>query len=114
MTTTSISTSDNDVLAPFPVRRFTVEEYRNLGKAGVLNADDRVELLEGSIVPKINLNPPHSVTVQLVGDALRKRLPDNWCIRIQDAITKGDSEPEPFCFGTDDWVYAGRPRNRKH
>jgi Uma2 family endonuclease len=86
---------DIETPAPFPLRRFTVAEYRRLGETGVLTEDDRVELLEGWIVPKMNLNPPHSVCVQLVDDAVRKPLPAGWCVRIQDAITTGDSEPEP-------------------
>lgn len=61
----------------------------------MLAEDDRVELLEGWIVPKMNLNPPHSVCVQLVDDAIRKALPGGWCVRIQDAVSTNDSEPEP-------------------
>ena len=83
------------MVSPFPVRRFSVEEYRRLGEIGVLAEDDRVELLEGWIVPKMNLNPPHSVCVQLVDDAIRKALPEAWCVRIQDVVSTSDSEPEP-------------------
>jgi Uma2 family endonuclease len=95
MTTLPIHPIDMDVVSPFPVRRFSVREYRRLGEIGVLTEDDRVELLEGWIVPKMNLNPPHSVTVQLVDDAIRKVLPARWCIRLQDAVSTKDSEPEP-------------------
>jgi len=95
MTTIPPPSQDTDLAAPFPVRRFTVEEYRRMGEVGLLTEDDRVELLEGWIVPKMNLNPPHSASVQLVDEAVRKRLPSSWCLRIQDAITTGDSEPEP-------------------
>ena len=82
-------------MAPFPVRRFSMDEYRRLGELGVLTEEDRVELLEGWIIPKMNLNPPHSVCVQLVNDFLRKRLPAGWIVRIQDPIRTADSEPEP-------------------
>jgi Uma2 family endonuclease len=95
MTIVSLPIPDAEVPAPFPVRRFTVDEYQRLGQIGVLGEDDRVELLEGWIIPKMNLNPPHSVCVQLVDDAVRKQLPAGWCVRIQDAVTTGDSEPEP-------------------
>ena len=30
--------------------RFTVEEFRKMGEAGIFGEDDRVELLEGEIV----------------------------------------------------------------
>lgn len=95
MTTTSLPVPDTAAPAPFPVRRFTVDEYQRLGQIGVLGENDRVELLEGWIVPKMSLNPPHSVCVQLVDAAVRKQLPTSWCLRIQDAVTTGDSEPEP-------------------
>lgn len=43
---------------PFPVRRFTVGEYHRMGELGLLSEADRVELLEGWIVPKMIHNPP--------------------------------------------------------
>lgn len=93
MATGSVSATEQ--LSPFPVHRFTVEEYRRLGEVGFLTPEDRVELLEGWIVRKMNLNPAHSVTVQTTSDLIRAALPDGWCIRTQDAVTTEDSEPEP-------------------
>lgn len=95
MDTLTTPPAEIDAVSPFPVRRFSVEEYRRLGEIGVLAEDDRVELLEGWIVPKMNLNPPHSVCVQLVDDAIRNALPEGWCVRVQDAVSTDDSEPEP-------------------
>lgn len=95
MDTATTPSAEIDAISPFPVRRFSVEEYRRLGEIGVLAEDDRVELLEGWIIPKMNLNPPHSVCVQLVDDAIRKVLPEGWCVRVQDAVSTNDSEPEP-------------------
>ncbi len=79
----------------FPLRPFTVEEYHAMGRAGVLTGDDRVELLQGWIVRKVNHNPKQDSSVDLTGEALRSRLPPGWRIRIQSAITTADSEPEP-------------------
>ena len=31
-------------------RRFTADEYHQMGRAGILSEDDRLELLEGEIV----------------------------------------------------------------
>lgn len=80
---------------PFPVRRFTVEEYHALMETGLLTDDERVELLEGWIVPKMNHNPLHDSTVNQIDEMLRSRIPAPWTIRIQSSITTGDSEPEP-------------------
>jgi len=78
----------------FPLSGSSIHRCR-VGTIGVLTEDDRVELLEGWIVPKMNHNPAHDGTIDLVEDALRGHLPDGWRIRIQSAITTVDSEPEP-------------------
>lgn len=82
-------------LAPFVPRLFTVEEYHRLGEVRVLTEDDRVELLEGVITPKMVHNPAHDGTLQIVEEALRSRLPSGWIIRNQSSLTTSDSEPEP-------------------
>jgi Uma2 family endonuclease len=97
-----------DVPPPVPVRRFTVPEYRRLGETGILTEDDRVELLEGWVVPKMVHNPPHDLAIELVDDALRPKLPSGFRLRIQSSITTSDSEPEP-----DLCVVKGAPRSRK-
>jgi Uma2 family endonuclease len=80
---------------PYPVRRFTVEEYHQLIQKGILNEDDRVELLEGWIVPKMPRNPPHDVTINKAQEVFLAHLPPGWKIRVQSAITTETSEPEP-------------------
>ena len=79
----------------FPVRRFTIEEYHRLSEVGLLGEEDRVELLEGLIVPKMIHKPPHDAAVELGNAALVARLPPGWRVRIQSAVTTSDSEPEP-------------------
>ena len=80
---------------PFPVRRFTVDEYHRMVEAGVLTEDDPVELLEGWIVAKMPHHPNHDATIDQTHEVLRGQLPEGWRIRIQSAITTDDSEPEP-------------------
>ena len=82
-------------LPPAPIRRFTVDEYHRMIQAGVLTEDDPVELLDGWIVLKFPSAPPHDVTIDLVADALRSRIPDGWRVRIRSPITTLDSELEP-------------------
>lgn len=81
--------------APFTPRRFTVEEYRQMGELGVLTEDDNVELLEGVITPKMMHNPPHDAAIMKMDEALRPFLPVGWSIRIQSSMATADSEPEP-------------------
>jgi hypothetical protein len=66
-----------------------------MGETGVLDENDRVELLEGLIVPKIIHEPAHDASVELVDEALRGLLTGPWRVRIQSAISTADSEPEP-------------------
>jgi Uma2 family endonuclease len=80
---------------PFPVRRFTVNEYHRMIETGVLTENDAVELLDGWIAPKMPRNPRHDVCIELANGALRTRLPSGWRVRVQSAITTSDSEPEP-------------------
>ena len=42
-----------------PRRLFTVEEYHRMGEAGILGADERVELIEGEIVEMAPIGPRH-------------------------------------------------------
>lgn len=90
MTLTSV-----DDPPPVTVHRFTVEKYHRLGEAGILEEDDRVELLEGWIVPKMEHSPQHDIAIELVDAALRPLLPEDWRLRIQSSLTTADSEPEP-------------------
>lgn len=80
---------------PGPIRRFSVQEYHRLVEAGVLDCDDRVELLEGWIVAKMTRKPPHDAVLAQMAELLRPLVPATHHIRIQSAITTADSEPEP-------------------
>ena len=55
---------------PFPVYRFTVEQYHRMIETGILTENDRVELLDGWIVPKMPHNPPHDGTIWIAQTAL--------------------------------------------
>ncbi len=81
---------------PVPVRRFTVEEYLKMIAVGVFVDSERLELLEGWIVPKpMTRNPPHEVAVDLIDERLRQSLPPGWRLRNQASIRTTDSVPEP-------------------
>jgi Uma2 family endonuclease len=80
---------------PLTVRRFTVDEYENLGRTGVLTEDDSVELLEGLIVKKMTKIPLHDWTIDYLTRVLGQKLPAGWILRIQNVLRTEDSEPEP-------------------
>lgn len=92
---TSEFTFQSDVAPPVPIHRFTVAQYHALGEQGVLGPEDRVELLEGLIVQKMNQLPPHSFAVQLLSRWMYGNVPESLVVRCQLPITLSASEPEP-------------------
>ena len=40
-------------------RRFTVDEFQRMGRAGILPEDERVELIEGAIAKMAAVGGPH-------------------------------------------------------
>ena len=95
MTTLVDNFLDPARMPPVPLHRFTVEEYHRMIASGVLNENDRVELLEGWVVSKMAHNPPHDGMIDLLVGEIQKLLPEGWFARVQSAITTADSEPEP-------------------
>jgi Uma2 family endonuclease len=80
-----------------PPRKFTVDEYHRMIRAGILKEGEAVELLEGWVIRKMPRNTPHEVASDKTEDAVRAALPPGWRMRVQKAISTGDSEPEPDC-----------------
>src|SRR5687768_2163868 len=83
------------LIPPFPVRRFTVDEYHQMIDAGVLGEDDDVELLQGWIVPKMSRKPAHDSVLDNTRELIEGKILPPWRVRSQCAITTPDSEPEP-------------------
>lgn len=86
---------DSFVRPPFPVRRWSVAEYEELTERGFLTADDKVELLEGWIVPQMTHNAPHDSTIARLVEELYDFVRRQWRLRTQSAIHTADSVPEP-------------------
>lgn len=82
-------------LPPEPVFRFSVEQYHEMIRAGILKDGDPVELLEGWLILKMSKNPPHRLATGLATEALRAITPAGWYVDAQEPITTSDSEPEP-------------------
>jgi hypothetical protein len=80
----------------WPVRRITVEQYHRMIEAGIITAEDRVELLEGYLVARNGHNPPHDGPITVLQRRLQRLLPeDRWVVRVQMPVTLDESEPEP-------------------
>ena len=78
------------------IRLWSIADYHQMIESGILDEDDRVELLEGKIVCMSPQRPFHAASVQRSSRLLFKLLGDLAEIRIQLPVTLGDdSEPEP-------------------
>jgi Uma2 family endonuclease len=78
-----------------PIWRLSVAQYHAMAQAGILQEDDRIELLEGWLVAKMTKNPPHRISTKLLRQALEQLIPQGWYVDSQEPITLADSEPEP-------------------
>ncbi len=78
-----------------PIHRLSVEQYEQMTRVGILTEEDRVELLEGWLVPKRTRNPPHRIATRMVRVALEAVVPAGWYVDSQEPIVTEDSEPEP-------------------
>jgi Uma2 family endonuclease len=96
----------NAPVLPVPVGRLSVEKYHEMIRQGILTENDRFELLDGILVRKMTINPPHRLATQLTREVLDGILPEGWHIQTQSPTTLVTSEPEP-----DGMVVRGRLRD---
>jgi Uma2 family endonuclease len=81
----------------FSTYRFTVDEYQRLGDAGILDEDDRVELLNGDLVVMAPIGREHRTLVDSLNLLFASRAGnDRYRIGIQNPISLDlHSEPQP-------------------
>jgi Uma2 family endonuclease len=90
------ASSEAEVEWPRP-RLFTIEEYERAGELGVLDPDERLELLEGKTVRKISPQlTPHATCINLAQDAVYDLFGKRCVRRIQQPSNiESRSQPEP-------------------
>ena len=80
-------------------KRFTVDEYYRMADAGILTAEDRVELIDGEIIEMSPINLAHANGVGYVTDALTVACALGYYINVQQPFfvpgAKPGSEPQP-------------------
>jgi Uma2 family endonuclease len=89
------TSSDRFALPPEPVLQFTVDQYHEMARTGILVDGEPIELLEGWLVNKMTKYPPHSVATCETRRVLERLVPAGWLVDTQEPITTDDSEPEP-------------------
>ncbi|MCA1992952.1 MAG: Uma2 family endonuclease [Coleofasciculus sp. S288] len=82
---------------PLKLRLWTVEEYHRMAEAGILQPDEKVELIAGQIIKKMSpQGSPHAAAIRRTDRVLSNRLGNQVLIQKQLPIQLNDrSEPEP-------------------
>ncbi len=97
----------------YPVHTFTLEEYHLMIETGILDEDDRVELLEGKIITMSPIGRFHAACVRKLTVLFVQRLSDRYAVSQEQPINMSNgSQPEPdFVIATfrEDHYAAGHP-----
>lgn len=90
------------------LHRFSVDDYHRMIETGILFSGQPIELLEGLLVRKMTILPPHATALQWTRKRIEALIATGWDVRIQQPITLSDSEPEPdICVARgDDRTYT--------
>jgi Uma2 family endonuclease len=75
---------------------FTVEAYQRLAELGVLNEDDRVELIDGQVVEMSPIREPHASCVRRLTDLFARNCLHIAMIDVQNPVVLGEHDaPQP-------------------
>jgi Uma2 family endonuclease len=76
--------------------RFTVAQYDQMIRDGMIGENDRVELIEGLLVIPMGRNRPHIVAGKLGLGTLTRIVPQGWHVAKEDPVVVSEwSKPEP-------------------
>jgi Uma2 family endonuclease len=79
-----------------PTYEFSVEEYLRLGEVGILDEDDRVELLNGNIVLMSPIGIRHMNAVRRLNNLLARRFGKICLVDVQNPLVIDErSMPQP-------------------
>ncbi|NJC27738.1 Uma2 family endonuclease [Neolewinella antarctica] len=90
-----------------------LERYHKAIASGVLGPEDNLELLNGKLVKKASINPPHAAGVTRVTKFFTERYFGKFELRAENPVTfLDDSEPEPdfaLCDLSEDEYFHQHP-----
>jgi Uma2 family endonuclease len=78
-----------------PRLRWTLAEFERLIEVGVFTEDDRIELIEGELVPMAAKGNRHEVVRGAILNWLRRALPDEMDLHVEPGWRVADSYCEP-------------------
>lgn len=76
--------------------RFTVEEYHEMGRLGLLSEDARVELIDGELVEMTPIGNRHLTCVVALTHLMMRAVGSVYFVSVQNPVTLSDgTEPQP-------------------
>ena len=90
-------TLEETPLVAKPVRRrLTADDFDQMCSAGILTADDRVELIDGELIEMPPMGPAYTGIVNRLAEILHPRLGDAAKLRVQSSVRlSSHTQPEP-------------------
>lgn len=102
-----------DTASPYTPYRFTVDEYYRLAEIGILDEDDRVELIDGQILVMEPISSEHGGHTKVLLHLFASRLRDRAILGIQDPIQIDTyNHPQPdvtVCRPREDFYKRSHP-----
>src|SRR5262245_32875345 len=92
-------------------RRFTVDDYQRMEEAGILRAEDRVELIDGECIAMVAIGPRHHATVDRATRAFVLKVGESAIVRVQGSVRLdlyNAPEPDLTLLRPRDDFYASR------
>lgn len=89
-----------EIVSPPPVhvqpRRFTADEVLAMLRAGILHEDDRLELIDGQLIPMSPIGDPHIACINRLNRLLVERTGPDIMVSVQNPVRIDQhNEPEP-------------------
>ena len=86
-----------EITLPFQeIRRLSVEEYHRMGEVGILQPNERLELIDGVLKQMSPIGSQHAACVSRLMNLLLPPLQGRALVRVQNPIVLDDNtEPEP-------------------
>lgn len=110
------SLAQTNRLALLDVRKFTYRELLEMERAGIIEEDQHVELLEGQLVV-MTVNPPHATAVSHLSRRLNRVFADRAQVISQSPLRLSDDledenlpQPDVMLVAGPEKVYADHPR----
>lgn len=75
--------------------KFSVDQYEQMIRAGILTENDRVELIRGELLDKMPIGDAHVEAVNRLNRKFAKLLDESVTVSVQNPLLLAGSEPEP-------------------